>query len=64
MTLTLFDDLDAVRAFAGDDYEAAVVPAEARALLDEYEDRAAHFEVVIRLDAERLRGGDVISSCP
>ena len=47
MTLTLFDDLDAVRAFAGEDYEAAVIPPEARALLDEFEERSAHFEVVI-----------------
>jgi heme-degrading monooxygenase HmoA len=50
VTLTLFDDLDAVRAFAGEDYEAAVVPAEARALLDEFDDRSAHFEIVIRPD--------------
>ena len=47
VTLTLFDDLDAVRAFAGEDYGAAVVPPEARALLDEFEERSAHFEVVV-----------------
>jgi heme-degrading monooxygenase HmoA len=50
VTLTLFDDLDAVRAFAGEDYEAAVVPPEARALLDEFDARSVHFEVVIRPD--------------
>lgn len=50
VTLTLFDDLDAVRAFAGEDYEAAVVLPEARALLDEFDDRSAHFEVRIRPD--------------
>jgi heme-degrading monooxygenase HmoA len=48
VTMTLFDDLDAVRAFAGDDYELAVVPPAARALLDEFEERSAHFEVVLR----------------
>ena len=48
MTMTLFDDLDAVRAFAGDDYEAAVVPPAARALLDEFDERSEHFEVVLR----------------
>lgn len=50
-TITLFDDLDAVRAFAGEDYEAAVVPPAARALLDEFEERSAHFEVLIEPDA-------------
>jgi heme-degrading monooxygenase HmoA len=50
VTVTFFDDLDAVRAFAGDDYEAAVVPPAARALLDEFEERSAHFEVVVEPD--------------
>ena len=48
VTMTLFDDLDAVRAFAGDDYEAAVVPPAAQALLDEFDERSEHFEVVLR----------------
>jgi heme-degrading monooxygenase HmoA len=47
VTLTLFDDLEAVRAFAGEDYEAAVVPPEARALLDEFDGRSVHYEIVI-----------------
>ena len=47
VTVTLFDDLDAVRAFAGHDYEAAVVPPAARELLDEFDDRSAHFEVLV-----------------
>ena len=51
VTMTLFDDLDAVRAFAGDDYEAAVVPPAARALLDEFDERSEHFEVVLRPDS-------------
>ena len=50
VTITLFDDLDAVRAFAGDDYEAAVVPPAARALLDEFDERSEHFEVRLRPD--------------
>ena len=41
-----FDSLDAVRAFAGEDYEAAVVPAEARALLSRFDERSAHYEVI------------------
>jgi antibiotic biosynthesis monooxygenase (ABM) superfamily enzyme len=45
VTLMWFDTIDSVRAFAGADYELAVVPARARALLLEFDERAAHFEV-------------------
>ena len=44
VTLTRFDSLDAIRAFAGDDYEAPVLEPEALALLSRYEERAAHYE--------------------
>ena len=43
VTLTRFDSLDAIRAFAGDDYERPVLEPEALALLSRYEERAAHF---------------------
>ena len=36
--------------FAGDDYESAVVLPEARALLDEFDERSAHYEVLIEPD--------------
>ncbi len=45
VTIMRFDSLDAVRAFAGDDVEAAVVPASARALLARFEARSAHYEL-------------------
>jgi len=45
VTLTLWESLDAVRAFAGDDYELAVVPPDAQALLADYERTSAHFDV-------------------
>lgn len=45
VTLMWFDSIDAVRAFAGADYEVAVVPAAARALLQRFDARSAHFEV-------------------
>jgi antibiotic biosynthesis monooxygenase (ABM) superfamily enzyme len=45
VTIMRFDSLDAVRAFAGDDVEAAVVPASARALLARFESRSAHYEL-------------------
>lgn len=44
-TIMLFDSLDAVRAFAGEDYEAAYVPPVARAVLARFDERSAHFEV-------------------
>lgn len=44
MTLMRFDTLDAVRDFAGDDYEVAVVPPRARALLARFDARSAHYE--------------------
>lgn len=45
VTLMRFDTLDAVRVFAGDDYEVAVVPPKARQLLSHYDARSQHYEV-------------------
>jgi antibiotic biosynthesis monooxygenase (ABM) superfamily enzyme len=44
VTLTRFDSLEAIRAFAGDDYEVPVLEPEALALLSRYDERATHFE--------------------
>ena len=41
-----FDSIDAVREFAGDDYEVAVVPNAARKLLSSFEPRVAHYRTV------------------
>ena len=43
VTLTRFDSLDAIRAFAGEDCETAVIEPPARALLSHYDERAQHF---------------------
>lgn len=45
VTLMWFDSIDAVRAFAGQDYEVAVVPPAARALLLRFDERSAHYDV-------------------
>lgn len=45
VTIMWFDSLSAVRAFAGADYETAVVPSEARRLLARFDARSAHYEV-------------------
>jgi hypothetical protein len=49
VTMMWFESLDAVRTFAGTEYEQAVVPAAARALLSRYEERSTHYEVRIPL---------------
>jgi heme-degrading monooxygenase HmoA len=44
VTLTRFDTLESVRAFAGEDYEIPVLEPQALALLSRFELRAEHFE--------------------
>jgi heme-degrading monooxygenase HmoA len=44
-TIMWFDSLLDVRAFAGEDYERAVVPSKARQLLLRFDERSAHYEV-------------------
>jgi heme-degrading monooxygenase HmoA len=50
-TILLFDSLDQVRAFAGEDYEAAYVPPQARAVLARFDQRSAHYQTLLRPDA-------------
>ncbi|MGV7224970.1 MAG: antibiotic biosynthesis monooxygenase [Nitrospinales bacterium] len=45
ITIMLFDSLDAVREFAGEDYEIAVVPEKARAVLSHFDERSQHYEI-------------------
>lgn len=45
ITLMLFDSIAAIREFAGEDYEVAVVPPQARALLAHFDERSQHYQV-------------------
>jgi len=45
VTMMWFDSIDAVRAFAGPDYDLAMVPPAARALLHRFDDRSTHYDV-------------------
>ena len=45
VTIMEFEALDSVKAFVGDDYEAAYVPAEARAILKRFDQRSQHYEL-------------------
>ena len=47
-TIMWFDDLDAVRAFVGEDYEAAHVPPKPRTVLKRWDERSAHYETFAR----------------
>ena len=48
-SITYFASLDAVRAFAGADYERAVVEDAARRALSHWDDRVTHHDVVAEL---------------
>jgi heme-degrading monooxygenase HmoA len=50
VTLTMFDSIEAVRAFAGEDYDTAVVLPEARKLLSRFDQRSVHYQSVLRWD--------------
>jgi heme-degrading monooxygenase HmoA len=47
VTIMWFDSIAAVRAFAGDNYEIAVVPAKAQAVMSRFDDRSAHYETIV-----------------
>jgi heme-degrading monooxygenase HmoA len=46
-SVTWFTDLDAVRGFAGADYEQAVVAEAARTALSRWDERVSHHEVAV-----------------
>ena len=45
VTIMWFESMDAIKAFAGADYEVAVVPPKARAVLKRFDARSRHFEM-------------------
>lgn len=53
ITVMWFDTLDAVREFAGEDYEVAVVPPKAREVLKRFDERSQHYEI-----REQLKAGN------
>ena len=46
VTIMWFDSLEAVRGFAGEEYEVAVVPTKARQLLSRFDKKSAHYQVI------------------
>jgi heme-degrading monooxygenase HmoA len=47
VTILWFESIEAVREFAGQDYEAAVVPEKARRLLKRFDARSQHYETLL-----------------
>jgi hypothetical protein len=51
VVLTLWDSMEAVRRFAGPNFDKAVVDPEAQAVLTAFDEWATHYQVVYRADA-------------
>jgi len=51
VTVMWFDTIDAIRTFAGEDYEVAVVPPKAWELLKRFDSRSQHYEVTAEIKA-------------
>ena len=49
-TIMLFDSLENVRAFMGEDYETSHVPPAAREVLSRFDERSAHYETLLTPD--------------
>ena len=49
VTITFFERLEHIVAFAGDHYEIANVSPEARAILSRFDEAVSHFEVALEL---------------
>jgi heme-degrading monooxygenase HmoA len=47
VTLTLWDSIAAVKSLVGEDYEVAYVPEEVQKLLDHFDQRALHYDLVM-----------------
>jgi heme-degrading monooxygenase HmoA len=47
LVMTLFDSLEAVHTFAGDDHEVPVIEPEAARLLSRGDERVLHYEAVV-----------------
>jgi heme-degrading monooxygenase HmoA len=45
VTIMWFDSWESVKAFAGEDYEAAYVPGAGRRVLKRFDERSQHYEI-------------------
>jgi hypothetical protein len=49
-TILLFDSIEDIRAFAGEDYETSYVPPAAREVLARFDEHSAHYETLLTPD--------------
>jgi antibiotic biosynthesis monooxygenase (ABM) superfamily enzyme len=49
ITIMQFDSLEAVKQFAGEDYEKSYVPDKARKVLSRHDERSQHYEIKERI---------------
>ena len=50
ITIMLFDDIQSVKQFVGEDYEQSYVPEKARAILSRHDDTSQHYEIINEID--------------
>lgn len=53
MTVLWFDSIEAIKRFVGEDYEATYMPDEARVMLNRFDTRSQHYEVLAQYDAAK-----------
>lgn len=56
VTILWFDSIEAVRVFAGEDHEVAVVPQAAQELLVRFDERSRHYEQRIESSSQIAEG--------
>jgi len=50
ITIMIFDNLEAVKEFAGEDYEKSYVPEKARQVLLRHDESSQHYEIISELE--------------
>ena len=46
ITIMLFDKIQSIKEFAGEDYEKSYVPAKAKVILLRHDEKAQHYEII------------------
>ena len=50
ITIMLFDSIEEVKEFAGDDYEKSYVPQKARAVLSRHDETSQHYDIINEIE--------------
>ena len=52
ITIMIFDNIDAVKELAGEDYENSYVPLKARQVLSRFDQKAQHYQIIDEINYE------------